>query len=148
MHAGQLTAYNKIHNAIFLKTKPNLHAVLGQAGSGKSTLFREIQFVCQQHGKTALLFATTGIAVTLFEGAETVHTGFGIRVPLDERGSTIHRGTARENALRDAAVLIIDEVSLLSSSILKVIDVLLRELMGVNEPFGGYPHCRNIGRRG
>lgn len=128
-----------INKAVDGTSDTKLIAVIGPGGSGKTTCYRRAIADCKSRGKTALCFATTGIAATMLEGGMTAHRGFGLPIKLDRASkSMLETDSAQANSLREAAVLMIDEISMLSTHALTVIDRLLREIMRKPfDPFGG-----------
>ena len=85
-----------------------------------------------------LPFATTGIAATLLKGGRTVHNGFKLPVPLlDTSVSSMRMNSPDAKILRDANLIVIDEITMLPKNGLRCIDKLLREVMEFDIPFGG-----------
>lgn len=110
----------------------------GPGGSGKTFLYRSLLSFVRGRGETALPFATTGIAAILLKGGRTAHSGFKLPVPLLETSVSSMRINSKEaNVLKEAKLIIIDEITMLPKDGLRVIDKLLTEIMGNNRPFGG-----------
>ena len=81
-------------------------------------------------GKCVKAFATTGIAADLLTGGRTAHSGFKIPLSANETSvSNMKVPSVESNKLKEASMIIIDEVSMLSTHSLRVIDLLLREIM-------------------
>ena len=87
-----------------------------------------------------LLLVTTGVAATNINGT-TIYSRLGIHAE-----STLHRLNdqqlaALRNKLSDVRLIIIDEVSLVSSVLFYQINQRLNELVGYsgNKPFSGLP---------
>lgn len=138
LNEDQQHAVDTIMDSATGKSKRTQFILIGPGGSGKTTVYRKIIASCKEMNLSARVFATTGIAATLLEGGKTVHTGFGIPVPCEKDSiSMINLESAQADDLRKAAVLMIDEVSQMSTYTLRVIDQLLRSLMNFDEPFGG-----------
>ena len=69
MEASEIKAgVRKNHNVL----------VLGQAGTGKTSLLKDIYKEQKSLGRNVQITASTGIAATLLPGAKTVHSFFGI----------------------------------------------------------------------
>ncbi|GBO28101.1 hypothetical protein AVEN_219900-1 [Araneus ventricosus] len=103
-------------------------------------VFRRDRHSDQRRGKgdIALPFATTGIAATLLKDGRTVHSGFKLPVPLLDTSVSSMRPTSPEaDKLRQAVLIIIDEITMLKKDGLRCIDSLLRDLMNNDKPFGG-----------
>ncbi|EGT48478.1 hypothetical protein CAEBREN_00364 [Caenorhabditis brenneri] len=87
-----------------------------------------------------LLAAPTGFAAISIRG-QTLHVLLGIRVPSN--GKLVydvlpdHQRDLRRNMFEHVQLLIIDEVSMVSSVMLQFISRRLKEIMGSDEEFGG-----------
>ena len=118
--------------------------VCGQAGTGKSFLIEQI-FKSERRRKNVSVLATTGIACTNFPEsmqAKTIHSWSGI---LDGRYSVtdLHRlvitpafETTRKLVV-PCQLLIMDEISMLSSHIFEQVELVCRLLKGNTAYFGG-----------
>ena len=135
---------NQTNKSIFLT---------GKAGTGKTTL---LQKIVKTTYKQTVIVAPTGIAA-LNAGGVTIHSffqlPFGGFIPdfkVDaqftdqlklETKSTLMRhfkmNATRKSIIRNLELLIIDEVSMLRADVLDAIDWTLRNVRGVNKPFGG-----------
>ncbi|MCE2789360.1 MAG: AAA family ATPase, partial [Saprospiraceae bacterium] len=126
--------------------------VTGKAGTGKTTLLRQI--IATTH-KNVVVAAPTGIAALHAKGV-TLHSLFQLApaaylpvmrselhheaVRLESFGSLSSRykmGSARLQLLRSMELLIIDEVSMLRADLLDAIDFVLKKIRRNNQPFGG-----------
>lgn len=125
----------------------------GKAGTGKTTLLQEI--VASTHKQTVIV-APTGIAA-LNAGGVTIHSffqlPFGCFLPqfeapqgvpsymkVETKRSLMHHfkmSGPKRALLRSLELLIIDEVSMLRADLLDAIDWCLRNVRGINKPFGG-----------
>lgn len=111
----------------------------GAAGTGKSYVVREYVSYLRRHGIRYAVTASTGIASTHIQGV-TIHSwsGIGIKEKLHiyelealEEKSTLYK---RWN---ETHVLIIDEVSMLSSTFLNTLDAVAKHMRRSDKPFGG-----------
>lgn len=123
----------------------------GKAGTGKTTLLKKI---VEETFKRTVIVAPTGIAA-LNAGGVTIHSffqlPFGAFVPdfnhqfpdhvkIENKNTLRHhfRMNAQKRAIfRNLELLIIDEVSMLRADLLDAIDWALRNIRGINEPYGG-----------
>ncbi len=126
----------------------------GKAGTGKTTLLREIH---KHTHKNVVVAAPTGIAAINAEGV-TLHSlfqlPFGAFVPDNNASLNSYTNTLintprsllsniklhknKRNMLKKMELLIIDEVSMLRADILDSIDLILRSVRRQREiPFGG-----------
>lgn len=109
---GQTFAYEIIRTAIFEQSPFKTILLIGPGGSGKTTVYKEICYVCRQSDppKIALCFATTGIAATLMPNGETVHRGFGIPFEVNsDAASYVRKGSRQGDLLKTCHVILIDE---------------------------------------
>jgi ATP-dependent exoDNAse (exonuclease V) alpha subunit len=109
----------------------------GKAGTGKSTFIQLAETISET---ICLKAAPTGIAARNMEG-DTIHTLFHLppqlNLPMDERVQHVRFNQEDGCYLSAADVLIIDEVSMVSSATLDCIDVVLQNVCKNNKPFGG-----------
>lgn len=111
----------------------------GAAGSGKTYILNKyISYLKKNHVPVAVT-ASTGIAATHMNG-KTIHSWahIGIKDYLTpgDLENLFKRREYRE-AIAEAKVLIIDEVSMLHHYRLDMVDAVLRKMHGKDEPFGG-----------
>jgi len=134
---------NQTHRSIFLT---------GKAGTGKTTLLREI--IKTTH-KNTVVVAPTGIAA-LNAGGVTIHSmfqlPFGGFIPdissphfsentKFETKATLRRhfkmGGLKKSVIRNMELLIIDEVSMLRADLLDAMDFMMQSVRKKSSPFGG-----------
>ena len=141
--AYTLRFINQTHRSVFLT---------GKAGTGKTTLLREI---IQTTHKNTVVVAPTGIAA-LNAGGVTIHSmfqlPFGGFIPDNsapqfsdstkfETKATLRRhfkmNGVKKSVIRNMELLIIDEVSMLRSDLLDAMDYMMQSVRKKNIPFGG-----------
>lgn len=124
----------------------------GKAGTGKTTLLREI---IETTHKNTVVVAPTGIAA-LNAGGVTIHSmfqlPFGGFLPDNsapnfsentkfETKTTLRRqykmSGLKKSVIRNMELLIIDEVSMLRADLLDAIDFIMQTIRKKNSPFGG-----------
>lgn len=134
---------NQTHRSLFLT---------GKAGTGKTTLLREI--IRSTH-KNVVVVAPTGIAA-LNAGGVTIHSmfqlPFGGFIPEDrapqfsdsvkfETKATLRRhfkmSGLKKAVIRNMELLVIDEVSMLRADLLDAIDFMMQSVRQKKAPFGG-----------
>ncbi|WP_310379157.1 helix-turn-helix domain-containing protein [Flavobacterium sp.] len=134
---------NQTHRSIFLT---------GKAGTGKTTLLREI---IQTTHKNCVVVAPTGIAA-LNAGGVTIHSmfqlPFGGFIPDNsapqfsentkfETRSTLRRhfkmSGLKKAVIKNMELLIIDEVSMLRADLLDAMDFMMQTVRKKSTPFGG-----------
>ncbi|KAK3989365.1 putative DNA repair and recombination protein [Cladorrhinum sp. PSN332] len=141
----------------------------GPAGCGKSTVLHEVRRRLTEMGKTVHVMAPTGIVALAIDGTTTwSFAGWSPnsnRIPLEELN---RMDEPTLNRLKQADVIIIDEISMIESNYFERLNFLLtearsRDLAQQDQPFGGiqiivtgdfcqlppvkpFQHCVNCGR--
>ncbi|MFV8374249.1 helix-turn-helix domain-containing protein [Flavobacterium sp. LB1P71] len=141
--AYTLRFINQTHRSVFLT---------GKAGTGKTTLLREI---IQTTHKNTVVVAPTGIAA-LNAGGVTIHSmfqlPFGGFIPDNsspqfsestkfETKATLRRhfkmSGLKKSVIRNMELLVIDEVSMLRADLLDAMDYMMQTVRKKSTPFGG-----------
>ncbi|WP_201628100.1 AAA family ATPase [Psychrobacter maritimus] len=121
-----------------LKTGQNVF-LTGSAGSGKTyTLNQYIDYLRARRVPVAVT-ASTGIAATHMNGT-TIHSwsGIGIKDELTDRDlSNLSRKQFLADRLKDTAVLIIDEISMLHAKQINLVSQVLKHVRKNDAAFGG-----------
>lgn len=107
--------------------------ITGKAGTGKSTVLRELRKQC-----TCIVLAPTGLAATNVHG-QTIHSFFGIKPGPIAQESPTPLSRKRKDVLENAACMVIDEISMVRADLMDAIDGRLRMTLNPEEPFGGLP---------
>jgi len=121
-----------------LKTGANVF-LTGEPGSGKTYLVNRYVAYLREHGITPAITASTGIAATHIGGV-TIHSwsGVGIRGSISQHDlRRIEDNPRTGRKIKNAYVLLIDEISMLSARTFGLVDLVCREVRGSDEPFGG-----------
>jgi len=115
--------------------------VTGPGGTGKT---RFIQFLVQYMSSkmiTHQVCALTGCAAVLLNcKAKTIHSWSGIRLCKGDPNEIVRRvlsSRASVAAWKQVKVLVIDEISMMSSKIFGILDKIGRSIFRLNKPFGG-----------
>ncbi len=121
-----------------LKTGANVF-LTGEPGSGKThTLNAYVAYLRELGGRVAVT-ASTGIAATHI-GGMTIHSWSGIGIKTSLSAEDLDAISSKESVVkrvREAQVLIIDEVSMLSPETLDMVDAVCKTIKGYSQPFGG-----------
>ena len=123
--------------AIF-KTGANVF-LTGEPGAGKTHTVNEYIRYLRQHKIDAAITASTGIAATHIGGI-TIHSWSGIGIKNSLSPYDIDAIASREyisKRIKHAKVLIIDEVSMLSATMIDMVDAICKAVKNSHEPFGG-----------
>ena len=113
--------------------------ITGNAGTGKSTLMRQVVTLLNP-----AVTASTGVAA-LQIGGETIHSWAGLGVGDKTAGEIITNLESRArqygdrtlSRIRETRTLIVDEISMLSAGMVDLLDGVLCLARGDDNPFGG-----------
>lgn len=111
----------------------------GPAGSGKTTVLNQFIDWAEEQGKNVAVTASTGIAATHLNG-KTIHSWAGIGIAdrmSPEQLDELAQKEYLHKRFTQTDVLIIDEVSMLHSYRLDLVDIVLRAVTGNDQPFAG-----------
>ncbi|CAF3164495.1 unnamed protein product [Rotaria sp. Silwood2] len=110
----------------------------GPGGTGKTYLYNTLYRLFMGEGVHVMTVAWTGIAASLLPEGRTVHSRFKLPVPILETSTSIIRPNSKEaEEIRKTEVIIWDEAPMAPSYALNAVDILLRDIMNINAPFGG-----------
>ena len=140
----QETLYNEILAALGrgpATDGPNVFYVDGPGGAGKTYLYTKVIRWARAEGLLPVVVAMSGIAALLLPGGTTAHSRFKLPVPLPLEDATANMNVGSDAAavLRAASLLVWDEAPMASKSAVDAVDRCLRDVRGVDEPFGGLP---------
>ncbi|MDD4931785.1 MAG: AAA family ATPase, partial [Candidatus Colwellbacteria bacterium] len=111
----------------------------GEPGSGKThTVNRYVSYL-RSCGITPAITASTGIAATHIGGV-TIHSWSGIGVSHELSDDDLERISEMKHVVKNmkgVKILIIDEVSMISADMMGMVDMVCREIKGIDRPFGG-----------
>lgn len=115
--------------------------ISGPGGSGKSHLIRAVYRDAVDGGKQVTVCALTGCASVLLDcRATTVHSWSGIGLgtsPKEQLLSKIRSSPEKLKRWTSIDLLIVDEVSMMSSELFETLLWLGKNLRGSEDPFGG-----------
>ena len=115
--------------------------ITGPAGSGKTYLIRTLYEWCNENNKSIQVCALTGCAAVLLQTkAKTIHSWAGIGLANGETINIIQNvanNIYKKKNWTNTNILIIDEISMMSSKILTILDGIAKKVRKNNRPFGG-----------
>ena len=110
----------------------------GPGGSGKTFIYNTLMSYCNSTNFKYAASAWTGIAATLLTGGRTIHSLFKLPVPIVETSTcNVTPTSSHADYLRSVDIYILDEASMIPSDALRAIDIMLRDITGVDVAFGG-----------
>lgn len=109
----------------------------GAAGTGKTFVLNKFIARAKKQGKSVAVTATTGLAATHLNGT-TIHawSGIGVHDSIDKYMAA-KLGKTRQELVRKADILVVDEISMLHDFRLDMVDEILRLVREDPKPFGG-----------
>lgn len=116
--------------------------VTGPGGTGKSTIIQHL-INCAEPPisfKTIGVTAMTGAAAVLING-QTLHSFLGIGLGKESVDTLVTKIMARPKIKKiwdETDILIVDEISMLSSELLTKLNNIAKEVKTNNKPFGGF----------
>ena len=142
LNSDQLTCFSTITTAMEEDPQTAHFYLQGPGGTGKTFLYKSICHHFRAKGKTVLCVASTGIAALLLPNGRTSHSQFKIPLNLHESSvSSITKQSALGQLLRQADLIIWDEVPMQHKYCFEVVHRLLVDLRSVTDDvlFGGVP---------
>lgn len=122
-----------------LKTGANVF-LTGEAGAGKTHVVNRYAEYLRSRGIAYAMTASTGIAATHLRGM-TIHSwsGVGVHTDIDDEGfKHLLKNRVAIRRIREAKVLVIDEISMLDARAFSLVERMCRHAKGTASlPFGG-----------
>ncbi|XP_059288818.1 uncharacterized protein LOC132042232 [Lycium ferocissimum] len=137
LNPEQKQAFNTILQRVN-QPEAGLFFVDRHGGTGKTFLYRTLLGNIRSRGFISLAAATSGVAATLLPGGRTAHSRFDI--PLQTTNTTIthmSKQSGRAKLIKQAKLIIWDEGPRANRHTIETIDRSFRDILEVNEPFGG-----------
>ncbi|KAG5602925.1 hypothetical protein H5410_034295, partial [Solanum commersonii] len=137
LNTEQRMAYNIILDRV-LSNKFGAFFIDGPGGTGKSFLYRALLATVRHKGFIALATASSGVAASLLQEVEPLHSRFKIPIDVNENFTcNISKQSSLASLIRDARLIVWDEISMAKKKMVEAFDLLLRDLMETNTLFGG-----------
>ena len=111
-------------------------------GTGKTFVINSILKRARSQGKIAIATATSGIAATLLDNGQTLHSAF--KIPIDSHlqqhpTGKISRGSALARKIQQCRLIVVDEAPMAHKSNYEALNLTLRDLCDPDRPMGGIP---------
>ena len=132
-----MEGFNEIFDHV-IRNKGKVFFVDGPSGTCKTYLYRALLAKVRSTNRIAVAIATSGIAVYIMPGGRTAHSRFKILIKLQDNSVckfTKQSGTAI--LLREASLIIWDEVVMTRRQAVETLDWSSRDITGCDLPFGG-----------
>lgn len=114
--------------------------ITGKAGTGKTTVLREIASKCKRKNKNVVILAPTGVAAKNAGGVTIhsfLHLPLGPYIPGMKMRKLYALNEEEIRIVNRIDLMIIDEVSMVRCDLLDKIDNVLRHYRKNDKPFGG-----------
>ncbi|XP_070014065.1 uncharacterized protein [Nicotiana sylvestris] len=104
----------------------------------KSFLYRALLATVRSRGFIALATTTSGVAAFVLPGGRTAHSRFKLPIDTTENyNCNISKQSSLASLIRDAKLIVWDEVSMAKKKLVETFDLLLRDIMDKDTLFGG-----------
>lgn len=131
MESNNFTFSQEVLDA--LESNEQVTLITGKAGTGKTTLIREI---LKDTDAKQIVLAPTGVTA-IHVGGETIHKFFRIQPGLNNLEQIKAVSGRQAKIIEKLSRIIIDEISMVRADLLDIIDITLQKTKGNNLPFGG-----------
>lgn len=133
----------KVYDWLLNKADNTPLFLYGRAGTGKTTIIKEVAALCSKHSLKFSILAPTGVAAyNVGIPAYTIHSFFCLP-PIDMFRMELRHFRFYANnkdvyfRINNLCVLIIDEISMVRADILDAINIMCQDINKNNRPFGG-----------
>ncbi|XP_070013821.1 uncharacterized protein [Nicotiana sylvestris] len=110
----------------------------GPGGTGKTFLYHALLATVRSKGFVALATTTSGVAASILPGGRNAHSRFKFPIDIDEHFScNTSKQSSLASLIRDAKLIVWDEVSMAKKQLIEAFDLLLKDLMDTKTLFGG-----------
>jgi PIF1-like helicase len=120
------------------ENKGGVFFVDGPSGTGKLFLYKILLVEVRSRGLIVIATASSGAAANNLPGGRTAHSRFKIPLQLDNNSMcNIKKQSGAAELLRQARLIIWDEVSMTKRQAAEALDRTLQDITDCNMPFGG-----------
>ena len=115
--------------------------ILGSAGTGKSRLIKEFQKYIKRNEPTKTMYVTSTTGISAYNiGGITINSFMGIGTgdaSIEVLLKRLRYKIGIKDRIRRTDILVIDEISMMSSDLFEKIDIVFQTLCKSRRPFGG-----------
>lgn len=115
--------------------------ILGAAGTGKSRLIKYFERFIKRNETTKTMYITSTTGISAYNiGGITINSFAGIgtgNASVDVLLKRLRYKAGIRNRIRNADILIIDEISMMSASVFEKLNIIFQTLRRSRAPFGG-----------
>lgn len=136
VYDGMLLSNEQSAVVDLLEKTDNCYFITGKAGTGKSTI---LKYFISTTTKKVVALAPTGIAANII-GGRTIHSFFGLAPKVQDVNDPVAVSSsmnAEPKLIEELDAIIIDEVSMVRSDVMDMIDHKLRIARDNPAPYGG-----------
>ncbi|CAJ1966117.1 unnamed protein product [Cylindrotheca closterium] len=120
-----------------IKDKKNVF-LTGPAGTGKSVVLRKVLKYCSETYRPNQWVAVAPTGVTAIAiGGQTIHSFAGIGIPSEQEDFNKAWQGEKRQAWRELKIMVMEEISMIAGEFLDRLDSVVRQIRGVDAPFGG-----------
>ncbi|XP_027082697.1 uncharacterized protein [Coffea arabica] len=137
LNEAQKHAYDVILTEVYSSGSKSFF-VDGPGGTGKTFLYRSLLATLRSQGYIAIAVASSGVAASILPGGRTAHSRF--KIPLDvsaSRTCQISKQSSIAKLISLAKLILWDEASMAKKDTVEAFDLLLKDVMDSDMPFGG-----------
>ncbi|KAG2659649.1 hypothetical protein PVAP13_1KG374505 [Panicum virgatum] len=128
LNTEQMEGFNEIFD----------HVIRNKGKTGKTYLYRALLARVRSTYRIAISKATSGIAASIMPGGRTAHSWFKIPIKLEDNSvCNLTKQSGTSALLREASLIIWDEVAMTRRQAVETLDRSLRDITGSDLPFGG-----------
>jgi hypothetical protein len=137
LSAEQRLAIDSVSDSVLHDRGFNIFGVFCSAGTGKTLFANYLACSLRSQGQVVICVAASALAASLLEGGHTAH--HTLHIPIPAHDSTYCSFSAAERQhIRQAALIIWDEASMIHQDIADTVSRSLQDIMHVmDRPFGG-----------
>nr|XP_027121996.1 uncharacterized protein LOC113738929 [Coffea arabica] len=137
LNEGQKRAYDDILAEVYSSGNKSFF-VDGPGGTGKTFLYSSLLATLRSQGYIAIAVASSGVAASILPGGRTAHSRFKILLDVSmNRTCQISKQSSVAKLISLAKLIFWDEASMAKKDTVEAFDLLLKDVMNSDIPFGG-----------